>query len=134
MDDRPQNRNLRPPWPPGQSGNPAGRPKGPTLAGRLREALESKAAFGLEALEGRTLADLVLGMIVTKALTGDAALCRLIFDRVDGKVAGEPATMIIELHDRPTAPQAAERGLGTTAEPGEAVGVHEDPGPGTPPA
>jgi Family of unknown function (DUF5681) len=40
--ERPQNKHLKPPWKPGQSGNPGGRPKiiGRTLEQRLLEVIE----------------------------------------------------------------------------------------------
>lgn len=64
---------------PGQSGNPAGLPKGTKwLKTRLRELLESGG-----------LGDRVLEALIKKAQDGDVQAIREILDRIDGKVAQE---------------------------------------------
>lgn len=64
---------------PGESGNPAGRPKGQKwLKTRLREALEATGADK----------DIVLALI-EKAKKGDIMAIKEIMDRVDGKVTQE---------------------------------------------
>ena len=57
------------PWKPGQSGNPAGRPAGSGLVGKLREAVAARAPELVEAL-------------IAKALEGDTTAARVLLDRV----------------------------------------------------
>jgi hypothetical protein len=65
-------------WNPGQSGNPAGRPKkGESLA----EALRVKLAED----EGRRL-DLIAEKLIGMAQGGNIAAIKLIFERVDGAI------------------------------------------------
>lgn len=62
---------------PGQSGNPAGLPKGTRwMKTRLRELLEQGG-----------LGDKVLDALINKAKDGDVQAIREILDRIDGKVA-----------------------------------------------
>ena len=64
---------------PGQSGNPAGLPKGTKwLKTRLREALEATGADK----------DIVLALI-EKAKKGDILAIKEVMDRIDGKVSQE---------------------------------------------
>ena len=64
---------------PGQSGNPAGLPKGTRwMKTRLRELLEQGG-----------LGDKVLDALINKAKDGDVQAIREILDRIDGKVAQE---------------------------------------------
>ena len=53
----------------GQSGNPAGRPKGASQADKLRKAIEGD------------LPD-IIGALVTAAKTGDTSASKLLLDRV----------------------------------------------------
>jgi hypothetical protein len=71
--------HLRPyQWKPGQSGNPAGRPKGAVSIVRLmRNVLEEN---GEEAARKIALA------IIEKAKAGDPKCAEIVLDRIDGKV------------------------------------------------
>lgn len=60
---------------PGRSGNPAGRPKGQSLTGLLREQLDRDDN-----------AQALVETIVRKAIEGDYQFCKLILDRTEGKV------------------------------------------------
>jgi hypothetical protein len=64
----------------GQSGNPAGRPKGePTITPWLRRLL-------LEKHNGTTRAELVASRLIQMAQDGDAKAIALVLERIDGKV------------------------------------------------
>ena len=76
-DHRGSTGNLRPPWKPGESGNPKGRPKGTGLADRLRAILEKD--------DGR-VADALVASATKAALKGDFRFWKEIVDRVDGPI------------------------------------------------
>ena len=59
------------PWPPGVSGNPAGRPPG--AHGMLKRKIKEKMRGGWEA---------VVNSIMDKALEGDMAAAKIILDRI----------------------------------------------------
>ena len=69
----------------GQSGNPAGRPKGKSLDAKLRELLESNELNGIKLADEKVVGDLVVVALVKHAVNGDQALLRYIFDRSCGK-------------------------------------------------
>lgn len=71
MIDKTRTENLRPGWKPGQSGNPAGRPKG----SRNRVTLVALAAMA----EG---ADAIARKIVDMAKEGDISAARLVIERL----------------------------------------------------
>lgn len=75
------NRNLRP-WPPGQSGNPAGRPPGPDC---LTDCLRELA--GQPSTGGQTHAQRLAVVLWRKAEAGDLRAAALILDRLDGRPA-----------------------------------------------
>lgn len=62
---------------PGQSGNPEGRPKGTGITDVMRKALEKD--------EGK-LADAVAQVIIKKAQSGDFNFCKMLVERIDGKI------------------------------------------------
>ena len=68
------NKYLKPPWKPGQSGNPGGRPKGKSITAELRKLLD----------KGTTAED--LAEILLKMGKKDLAALREVLDRSDGKV------------------------------------------------
>jgi hypothetical protein len=68
-----------PPWKPGQSGNPKGRPKGKSITTQLRKLMD-------EGLEGRDLADAMAKAAYKAALKGDHRFWKEIIERLDGKV------------------------------------------------
>ncbi|MEF8735353.1 MAG: DUF5681 domain-containing protein [Candidatus Accumulibacter necessarius] len=71
MIDKTRTENLRPGWKPGQSGNPAGRPKG----SRNRVTLVALAAME----EG---ADAIARKVVDLAKEGDISAARLVLERL----------------------------------------------------
>lgn len=73
---------------PGQSGNPGGRPKGRSLTSILRELLDRNEIRGFQLKEGQTVADALVEAMVAEAIKGNAAVIKLLYDRIDGK-AGE---------------------------------------------
>ena len=91
--ERPQNKNLLPPYKPGQSGNPAGIPKGYK---RFSTILKERIA------EGKDLED-VADVLIKKAKKGDTQCIALLYDRLYGKapqsidVKAQPAEPAIDL-------------------------------------
>jgi len=69
--------NLRPPWKPGQSGNPKGAPKGIRLTDLLRSTVEAND-FEI----GKAL----IRVAEKQALKGDHKFWTSIIERLDGKV------------------------------------------------
>ena len=77
--------NLRPPWPPGQSGNPNGRKQGNRpVASVLRELIKKRGLEDdvAEVWLGATLGDQKL----LKGRKPDAVFFRELLDRLDGPV------------------------------------------------
>ena len=78
------------PWKPGQSGNPAGKPKGTehssTRLKRLLEAvgkMKSPLTGQMEEFSGLEMMD---AAIIARAMKGDVGAYREILDRLEGKV------------------------------------------------
>ncbi len=78
--------NLRPPFKPGQSGNPKGRKKGKTLTTILREALDKTDIGGKPIPNGWTAAEYFVQIMISLACKGDPLMIKEIFNRIDGKV------------------------------------------------
>jgi len=86
--------NLRPPFPPGVSGNPNGRPKGSknrtTIIKEMIEAAALKTyKLNLESdpdFQPGTIADQIAAALVLKALTGDVTAMREVLDSAYGKL------------------------------------------------
>lgn len=73
--------NLKP-FPPGVSGNPAGRPKSITLSEAYRRQLAQTVP---KDPEGRTYAEVIAALMCQRATQGDVAAAKEIADRVEGK-------------------------------------------------
>lgn len=82
--------NLKPPWPKGTSGNPAGRAPGSSVTARLRAIAEAVSLGGKPIPGGKTVADLVAETVVREALKGDVRFVHLFLDRTEGKVPDTP--------------------------------------------
>ena len=79
--------NLRPPWKKGESGNPAGPPKGHVkIATQLRRLLNMDSGEKHQ-LTGESLTELQVALIaaIKKSKKGDIYALNSIMDRVDGK-------------------------------------------------
>lgn len=76
--------NLRPPWKPGESGNPGGRPKREPLDAQLRAALEAVEAGGKPLAGGKRVRDAIADVVLERALEGDIRFIRELFDRAYG--------------------------------------------------
>lgn len=78
----------------GQSGNPAGRPKGSGISGQLRKAIEGEAASIIDAL-------------IEQAKGGDTAAAKTLLDRV--LPALKPESQAIHLPELVAAPTLADK-------------------------
>jgi len=86
------------PWGKGQSGNPAGRPAGSGLVGKLREAVAARAPELVEAL-------------IAKALDGDTTAARVLLDRVLPAVKPEALPVTLPGVAKGTLTERAESAL-----------------------
>jgi hypothetical protein len=73
----PDRSGLRPPWKPGESGNPKGRPKRPDMNEALDRVL----------VNSPDLLDKLVEVGLKQALGGDFRYWQAIYDRLNGKVA-----------------------------------------------
>lgn len=92
---------LMPPWQPGQSGNPGGRPKKNPVSDYLKEQLEAPIPQAmLEAMkeaprqlfcaiygDNPTFGQMVAFKAIQQAMKGDVFALKELLDRVEGKVA-----------------------------------------------
>ena len=76
--------NLRPNWKPGESGNPAGRPKS-SITSILREKLEEIGEGGRSKAE--IVADILYELATSKGSRGQMPALTELLDRIEGKVA-----------------------------------------------
>ncbi len=77
--------NLRPPWKPGQSGNPSGK-QGKTITDVYRELLAKTEVGGIQIKDGKTIVDLVGEAVLKAILKGDMRAVALVQERTEGKV------------------------------------------------
>jgi hypothetical protein len=86
--------NLRPPWKPGESGNPSGRPKkrplsdtsGEFAGRRLPEELRLQRGLW----DGATFADAVTQALFMSATNGDVSAARELREGIEGKASERP--------------------------------------------
>lgn len=105
MSERPQNKNLKP-FKPGQSGNPAGKPKG-TLSSAEVSALMGKfckkSRVELQAIiqdEKSTMLEIMVASVMAKAAKdGDYARLAFLLDRSVGKVKEEIEQTVRSISD-----------------------------------
>jgi hypothetical protein len=93
-------KNLTP-FPPGQSGNPNGKPKGAVhLTSLLRKYINQEAEFKTPSGDKKkaSLGEGIMVKLVNKALKGDIPAIRTIYDRIEGKAMGDydPGTVKVE--------------------------------------
>jgi hypothetical protein len=79
-------KNLAPAWQRGQSGNPNGRPKGPTVTTLIRRILEARELCGEPTPGNRTVAECLAEVMVKHAIRGSATHLKMLLDRVEGPV------------------------------------------------
>jgi hypothetical protein len=75
-------KNLVDRWRPGQSGNPKGRPIGPSLTTLIRRALNQRELGGQLTPGNQTVAGLLAESMIAHAIKGNAAHMREILNRV----------------------------------------------------
>jgi ribosomal protein L17 len=121
-DKQDENRNRKPAarrtppvatqWKPGQSGNPAGRPKSLTLSEAYRREL---AKIDETDPQKRTFAEVLAEQMIVKAKTGDVAALREVADRVEGKAK---QTITLSTDRREQVERAIDRMISTAASDG----------------
>lgn len=77
-------------FPPGQSGNPAGRPVGSkNLSTILRDMLEEEIEVSVDQATGRKerrkFSELIIRKLIKRASDGDPRAIKEIFDRIEGR-------------------------------------------------
>lgn len=82
--------NLKPPWKPGQTGNPKGGPKRKPITDALLEALEKNKVGKLDLPNGRTLIELIIEAWVRNIVAGNQRAISDLMDRLEGKVSDDP--------------------------------------------
>jgi hypothetical protein len=120
---------------PGNRANPDGRPKGRSLTAIVREALELTRFKGKRLPAGKTVADLVAEAILARALRGDPAVIRELWNRLEGRVtlpidvAGESFQTIFYMPDNGRDPGLAD---GPENDPADALGDRQPERPDAP--
>lgn len=113
-------RQMGRPWPPGQSGNPRGRPpKSLSLTSSLKDKLGELCPEDIEKAKvenraPRTWLQVIVDSTLTLAASGNEKALMLVFDRIDGKAK---ATVVHEgevnhKHQHEHALQAREKFMG----------------------
>ena len=72
---------------PGQSGNPTGGRKGPTLRGAIAELMARHEIAGKRIAGGKTVQQLLAEVIIRGSLKGKFPFVKEVFDRLEGRVA-----------------------------------------------
>ncbi len=103
------------PFKPGQSGNPAGRPKSITLSEAYRKQLAKIDPH--DALK-RTFAEVLAEQMIVKAAKGDVAALKEIADRVEGKAK---QTITLTTDRREQVERAIDRMIERAGEQGQAL-------------
>jgi hypothetical protein len=92
--------NLRPPWKPGESGNPSGRPKKRLLSDTYGEfgqqLLPEKLRLRLGFSEGATFADALTQGLFLSAINGNVAAARELREAIEGKAIVRPRDAVAE--------------------------------------
>jgi hypothetical protein len=96
--------NLRPPWKPGESGNPSGRPRRTAISEIYAELLEmplpEELRNRLKRSEGITFVKALALGVLEKALDGNLAAVREVREATEGKANVRPNTIEreVEVH------------------------------------
>jgi Family of unknown function (DUF5681) len=101
-------------WKPGFCPNPGGRPKGRSITSRLRDLLDKSEIDGKPIKDGKQVADLVVDIIIRKAIDGDYRFVDLVMNRIEGKI---PDTLKLDTDD--STAKIREFLLGKTGPPEE---------------
>jgi hypothetical protein len=82
--------NLRPPWKPGQSGNPGGRPKGTSISKLMSAILEET-----DPKTKKQIAEKVARKIIEHA-EDNASFTNILLDRTEGRVVEKVEVSVLE--------------------------------------
>jgi hypothetical protein len=104
--------NLRPPWKPGESGDPAGRPKKRPISDRYNFLVEmrlpKKLRLELGLWKGATYADALAMRQIDAAIAGNCQAAREVREAIEGKsnqrletVDAEPFTVLVRYENAP---------------------------------
>ena len=84
--------NLRPPWKPGETGNPMGRPQGKSMVTILRELLDKNMLMPTDPITGEatdsgrlSIREILMMQLVSLGIKGDRHAIESILDRLEGR-------------------------------------------------
>jgi hypothetical protein len=101
-------------WKKGQSGNPKGRPKKPTMSEHLRNMLDGKQIAGRTMPEGMSVGQYLSAQVIIRALNGDRFMTKELLDRFAPIIHfqrvefTEPSGEVDSVHANYTTQEAAE--------------------------